>query len=129
MPTPPWRITTVDVCPECGSTRTQVATWFGRRVATPVVYSSFLNRWIVSREGSHTHAWRFLHENNSSGLRACGSAPATYTLRDHDFDEYFARVPDADVAKLLMIVRTGTDREQEAAVNEFADVLFRPCNR
>jgi hypothetical protein len=125
IPKPPWRTTWIDMCPECGSTRTQVTTWFGRYTAKPVVYSSCIDRWIVAHEGSHAHKWQFLCGSDSNGACYCGTAPATYSFGHGTFDKEFACVSDNDVAKLVLTLHTGTDAQQEQAVQAFLNMLIR----
>jgi hypothetical protein len=129
LPTPPWRTTTVEMCPECGSTRTIVTTWFGKRTAAPLVYSSCIDRWIVSHEGSHAHAWQFLHASDSSGMRACGLAPPVYYFGHDTFDDLFARAAENEVAKLVQTLRAGSEQQQKESVEKFTTMLLRISDR
>ena len=110
-----------EVCTRCGSMRTHTATWFGRRgrvATTPTA----LHRWIVAQEGGHAHDWKYIGSTDSTGARACGTAPASYSVSI--FDDFLPTAPDADVAALAAGLRHSDPQEQEAAVQRFADAVF-----
>jgi hypothetical protein len=118
---PPWWAEQREVCTQCGSARTQTATWFGRRVRVAVTPTA-LHTWIVAREGSHAHDWKYIGSTDSNGCRACGSAPASYSIRI--FDDFLPAAPDADIAALAAGLRYPDEKVQEAAVQRFADAVF-----
>ena len=117
---PPWWAEQREVCTQCGSVRTQTATWFGRRVRIAIKPTA-LHAWIVAREGSHPHDWKYIGSTDSTGVRACGTAPASYSICS--FDDFLATASDADVAALAAGLRHPDEREQEAAVQRFGDAV------
>ena len=118
---PPWWAQLREVCTECGSRRTQRATWCGYRVNVTVATTA-LNAWIIAREGSHWHTWQYVSESDSTGLRGCGTAPASYGVAV--FDPFIPGASNADVSALVAGLRRPAKHEQEAAVQHFADVVF-----
>jgi hypothetical protein len=125
-PLPPWSTSLLECCSECGTTRTRTATWFGQRVST-VIAPTALHACIIGREGGHAHDWKFMSEWNSTGMRACGRAPAAKTVRA--FDDWLTRLPDDEIASLVAALRQPDKRLQEAAVRRAGDIVFSPADR
>ena len=123
---PPWSTSLLECCVECGTTRTQTATWFGHHVSTNVAPTA-LHGWILTHEGSHAHDWQFMSEWDSNGRRGCGSPPAASTVRA--FDGLLMRIPDDEITRLVEALRQPDEKAQEAAVQRAGDIVLSPADR
>lgn len=68
------------------------------------------------------HGWQFTSESSSDGFRSCGRTPPANTVSA--FDGLLKNAPDAEIAKLAAALRQPDEKEQEAAIERFADVVF-----
>jgi hypothetical protein len=81
-----------------------------------------LERWIVQAEGKHVRNWRFLHRETSAllyaGSYASGGHFPVYPLHEDVLNTSFVRrSTDAELARFVRTMRSGTPDEMQAAVD------------
>jgi hypothetical protein len=105
--------------------------WLGRIQSDPVVTQSALEKWIIQNEGSHSPNWQFLNENGktlfgTTTYCAVGGhpLPPIYTSRPI-LDDFVQKASSGEISALVNVLRTGTFDEQEAALKQAQEALYR----
>ena len=91
-----------------------------------VMERSALEEWIIEHEGIHRHDWRHVNGTRTTlWSREFGhdQAPAIYQLR-RVLDDYVRLASDEEIAEFVRQMRTGTEAEQEAAVEQAFAIVF-----
>lgn len=115
-----------------GSTTSKTVWLFGATSGARTDVSPLETR--LKRSGiPWTPAWQFLnntHRNVFGGAtcRECGSAPAVYQLRPV-LNEFAAASTDAELREFVRVMQSGTDAEQNAAVEAAGETVWKPCRR
>lgn len=88
------------------------------------IQRSSLEKWIIDHEGAYENQWRLQNSTTYTfyGRRVssvgCIRRQAIYRLQAGDKNDAFVRAAsDAEIAELVQVMRTGTDEEQEKAVD------------
>lgn len=102
-----------------GSTKSQT-TWFLVPTSTTIQHSA-LERWIINQEGSYTSSWKWYGRQTwffpLGGARECGSPPPIYSLHDSLSERFVRSLSDSELAEFVVVMRHGSEAEQEAAID------------
>jgi len=112
-------------------TRTEMrqSKWFGIRM-TPVITKSALDD-RLSRIGFHHQPnWQFLHDSQSNvfgvvTVRGCSTAPRIYSFPPEMLRSFVNASSDQDIKNFMHIMQSGTEFEQNAAIESAADQALR----
>lgn len=120
------------VCAVCGSGMTQTQ-WSLGLSTEPQVRQSALDLWILHNKGGHSHDWRTIKFTESTLLSGrasnCGTAPPILACSS-DFMKYFVNSASHEQLQAFVhVMQTGTDQEQERAVQDAADLVFGTSER